>query len=95
MQGWGKAMTTNFTDWLAICETKARYCLCLDTKDWAGYADCFTEDLVMDNPPERIGNSIHPLQRSSARVTGLMASPNLPSTGLALRAQPPEPACQL
>jgi ketosteroid isomerase-like protein len=45
-------MTANFTDWLAICETKARYCRCLDTKDWAGYADCFTEDLVMDNPPE-------------------------------------------
>jgi ketosteroid isomerase-like protein len=45
-------MTPNFTDWLAICETKARYCRCLDTKDWAGYADCFTEDLVLDTPPE-------------------------------------------
>jgi uncharacterized protein (TIGR02246 family) len=38
----------NFADWLAICEVKARYCRCLDTKDWAGYADLFTEDLVLD-----------------------------------------------
>ena len=45
-------MTANFADWLAICETKARYCRCLDTKDWAGYADCFTEDLVLDTPPQ-------------------------------------------
>lgn len=30
---------------IAIAEVKARYCLTLDTKDWAGYADCFTEDL--------------------------------------------------
>ena len=38
----------DFADWLAICEVKARYCRCLDTKDWAGYADVFTEDLVLD-----------------------------------------------
>ena len=44
-------MTANFADWVAICETKARYCRCLDTKDWAGYADCFTEDLVLDTTP--------------------------------------------
>jgi ketosteroid isomerase-like protein len=44
-------MTANFTDWLAICETKARYCRCMDTKDWAGWADCFTEDLVLDTSP--------------------------------------------
>lgn len=35
-------------DYLAICEVKARYCRCLDTKDWAGYADQFTEDAVLD-----------------------------------------------
>jgi hypothetical protein len=44
-------MAANFADWLAICETKARYCRCLDTKDWAGYADCFTEDVVFELPP--------------------------------------------
>jgi 3-phenylpropionate/cinnamic acid dioxygenase small subunit len=40
-----------FADWLAICELKARYCRCLDTKDWAGYAACFAEDLVLDTAP--------------------------------------------
>jgi len=44
-------MTASFTDWVAICETKARYCRCLDTKDWAGYADVFTEDMVLDTSP--------------------------------------------
>jgi ketosteroid isomerase-like protein len=44
-------MAANFTDWVAICETKARYCRCLDTKDWDGYADVFTEDLVLDTSP--------------------------------------------
>ncbi len=38
----------DFTDWLAISELKARYCRCLDTKDWAGYAGCFTADVVID-----------------------------------------------
>ena len=44
-------MTATFTDWVSICETKARYCRCLDTKDWEGYADVFTEDLVLDTGP--------------------------------------------
>lgn len=44
-------MDANFADWLAICETKARYCRLMDTKDWAGWADCFTEDLVLDTSP--------------------------------------------
>jgi hypothetical protein len=36
---------------IAIGEVKARYCRCLDTKDWAGYADCFTDDLELDTRP--------------------------------------------
>jgi hypothetical protein len=44
-------MAENFADWKAICETKFRYCRCLDTKDWAGYTDCFTEDFVHILPP--------------------------------------------
>jgi hypothetical protein len=36
---------------IAIGEVKARYCRCLDTKDWAGYADCFTEALELDTRP--------------------------------------------
>ena len=38
----------DFSDWLAICETKARYCRLMDTKDWAAWGDVFTEDMVMD-----------------------------------------------
>jgi ketosteroid isomerase-like protein len=45
-------MTANFADWVAICETKARYCRCLDTKDWDGYTDCFTEDFEIVLPPD-------------------------------------------
>ena len=39
------------SDYIAICETKARYCRALDTKDWAEYADVFTEDLLLDTEP--------------------------------------------
>ncbi len=49
--------SASFADWLAICEVKARYCRTLDTKDWAGYTDCFTEDFVLDTPPD--GNVHH------------------------------------
>lgn len=37
-----------FADWLAICNVKARYCRLLDTKDWAGFAALFAEDVVID-----------------------------------------------
>jgi len=37
-----------FADWLAIANLKARYCRSLDTKDWAAYANLFTEDVVID-----------------------------------------------
>jgi uncharacterized protein (TIGR02246 family) len=40
--------TPDFADWLAITELKARYCRCLDTKDWAGYAAVFADDAVLD-----------------------------------------------
>ena len=45
-------MSENFADWKAICETKYRYCRCLDAKDWAGYGDCFTEDMILETPPD-------------------------------------------
>lgn len=32
----------------AIKTLKARYFRCMDSKDWPGLADCFTEDLVAD-----------------------------------------------
>lgn len=34
-----------------ISETKGRYCRTLDTKDWEGYGDVFTEDVVLDTRP--------------------------------------------
>jgi ketosteroid isomerase-like protein len=41
----------NFADYVAITETKARYCRTLDSKDWDGYADVFTDDLILDTEP--------------------------------------------
>lgn len=35
-------------DFRDISETKARYCRCLDEKDWDGYADTFTRDAELD-----------------------------------------------
>jgi ketosteroid isomerase-like protein len=61
-------MTVNFTDWVAICETKARYCRCLDSKDWDGYANCFTEDFVLDLPPA--GNVHHGRDAAVRTVRG-------------------------
>lgn len=30
-----------------ITQLKARYCRCVDTKDWAGYANCLTDDFQL------------------------------------------------
>jgi len=38
----------DFADWLAIANVKAAYCRLLDTKDWAGWADLFTDDFELD-----------------------------------------------
>ena len=40
--------TPNFADWLEICNLKARYCRCLDTQDWDGFAAVFAEDFILD-----------------------------------------------
>lgn len=32
----------------AIRALKAKYCRCVDTKDWEGFASIFTDDLVID-----------------------------------------------
>ena len=39
---------TEFNDWLAIAKVKAAYCRLLDTKDWDGWGQLFTEDAVLD-----------------------------------------------
>ncbi|AOR76169.1 nuclear transport factor 2 family protein [Novosphingobium resinovorum] len=41
----------DFADWLAICNLKAAYCRMLDTKDWEGWKQLFTEDCVLDTRP--------------------------------------------
>lgn len=38
----------SFQDWLAISNLKAAYCRLLDTKDWAGWTELFTEDYHLD-----------------------------------------------
>ncbi|WP_052223314.1 nuclear transport factor 2 family protein [Novosphingobium malaysiense] len=43
--------TPDFADWLAICNLKAAYCRLLDTKDWEGWRELFTEDCVVDTRP--------------------------------------------
>lgn len=40
--------TDDQTDYIAICELKARYCRLLDTKQWDAWADQFTENFVLD-----------------------------------------------
>jgi len=40
--------SADFADWLAICNVKAAYCRLLDTKDWEGWKQLFTEDCVID-----------------------------------------------
>ena len=39
---------TQFGEWLAICNVKAAYCRLLDSKDWEGWAQLFTEDVEVD-----------------------------------------------
>jgi hypothetical protein len=35
-------------DRLAICESMARFCRTLDTKDWVGFADTLSDDVTLD-----------------------------------------------
>jgi len=38
----------DFSDWLAIANVKAAYCRLLDSKDWQGWGQLFTEDFQLD-----------------------------------------------
>ena len=66
-----------FADWLAIVSLKARYCRCLDTKDWDGFASVFTEDVVLDRtfggsiPNPWTGEWNPPLAQEPQLVRGL------------------------
>jgi hypothetical protein len=37
--------------YFAISAVKAKFCRTLDTKDWAGFAECLTEDYELDTSP--------------------------------------------
>jgi hypothetical protein len=37
--------------YVAISRVKARYCRTLDTKDWTGYGEVFTDDVELDTRP--------------------------------------------
>jgi hypothetical protein len=41
-------VSASFEDWIAIANLKAAYCRLLDTKDWEGWGQLFTEDFVLD-----------------------------------------------
>ena len=43
--------TSQFADWLEICELKAAYCRLLDTKQWDAWGELFTQDCEMDTRP--------------------------------------------
>lgn len=40
--------SADFADWVAIANVKAAYCRLLDTKNWAGWGELFTEDFELD-----------------------------------------------
>jgi uncharacterized protein (TIGR02246 family) len=74
----------------AISQVKARYCRTLDTKDWAGFADLFTEDFELDTspaggpPPIRGRDAVISMVRSSletARTAHQVHSPEITLEG--------------
>lgn len=62
-----------FEDWLAICNLKAAYCRLLDTKDWEGWGQLFTEDLVLD-VTDSGGDLLHGRDNVVASVRGSIGS---------------------
>lgn len=55
-------------DRLAICALKALYCRLLDTKQWAAWAELFTEDYVLDVSAAGGGLPIHGRAAAMASV---------------------------
>ncbi|MDE8653478.1 nuclear transport factor 2 family protein [Novosphingobium album (ex Liu et al. 2023)] len=65
--------TPDFADWLAICNLKADYCRLLDTKDWEGWKQLFTEDCVIDTTGSG-GNVATGREAFVASVRGALAN---------------------
>lgn len=55
-------------DWIAIQETKARYCRLLDTKQWDAWTELFTEDMVLDTSEAGGPEPIHGRDAALASV---------------------------
>jgi hypothetical protein len=53
-----------------ITTLKARYCRCVDTKDWAGYADCLADDFRLAGDGGRVQNG---RQEAVAYVSNALA----------------------
>lgn len=75
---------------VAISQVKARYCRTLDTKDWEGLADVFSEDIELDTsaaggpPPIRGREAVIAMIRSSldsARTAHQVHSPEITLDG--------------
>lgn len=60
------------SDWIEIGELKARYCRLMDMKDWVGYADCFTEDYVLDVSGEGGMQPVEGREAAIASVRGFI-----------------------
>lgn len=70
-------MTTDLETLLAfeqLRQLKARYFRCLDTKDWAGYADVFTDDATLDVSDD--------IRISAAYGSGFAGDPEAATAGL-------------
>jgi uncharacterized protein (TIGR02246 family) len=57
--------------YVAISQVKARYCRTLDTKDWEGLAEVFTEDFELDTSP---AGGPPPLRGRDAVISMIRAS---------------------
>lgn len=60
-----------FDEYVAITQLKARYCRMLDTKDWAGFGELFTDDFELDVSE---GSGIAPIRGREAAVARIRAS---------------------
>ena len=83
-------MSAELEAYIAISQVKARYCRMLDTRDWEGFADVFTEDFELDTsaaggpPPIRGRDAVIRMIRASldsARTVHQVHSPEITLDG--------------
>ena len=83
-------MSAELEAYIAISQVKARYCRMLDTRDWEGFADVFTEDFELYTsaaggpPPIRGRDAVIRMIRASldsARTVHQVHSPEITLDG--------------